>query len=145
MFFGRPEPTVVYFGKLIFNKGVQLLLEGFLKHSPAPKPRVMSGIEISPEDPAFSGFIFKIQANMDPKHRDRIAFVRLCSGHFRRGMKFTHVRSNSVMSLNNPVSFFGQDRETTDEAFAGGPGGRFDLPATNTLTHRAASRPSSWS
>src|ERR1022692_4178613 len=80
------KSTPVFFGSGVNNFGVQLLLDGFLKHSPAPKSRVMGGIDISPENPAFSGFIFKIQANMDPKHRDRIAFVRVCSGKFERDM-----------------------------------------------------------
>ena len=74
---------------------------------------------MSPEDEAVSGFVFKIQANMDPKHRDRIAFVRLCSGHFRRGMKLKHVRTGKMLTLHNPMLFLAQDRELAEEAWAG--------------------------
>src|SRR3989475_1762571 len=81
---GRTTP--VFFGSALNNFGVRLLLDGFLKHSPPPRARVMAGVSIAPEHPVFSGFIFKIQANMDPKHRDRIAFVRVCSGKFDRDM-----------------------------------------------------------
>jgi peptide chain release factor 3 len=74
---------------------------------------------VSATESKVTGFVFKIQANMDPKHRDRIAFVRLCSGHFKRGLKMTHVRSGSVLTVHNPVLFLAQDRELAEEAFAG--------------------------
>ncbi len=113
------KTTPVFFGSAINNFGVQLLLDGFLKHSPAPKPRVMGGIEIIPEHPAFSGFVFKIQANMDPKHRDRIAFVRVCSGKFERDMTVHHSRSKKKVRLSSSHKLFGNERETVDEAYPG--------------------------
>ena len=113
------KTTPVFFGSGVNNFGVQLLLDGFLKHSPPPKPRVMAGTQISPENPAFSGFIFKIQANMDPRHRDRIAFVRVCSGKFERDMSVTHSRSAKKVRLSSSHKLFGNERETVDEAFPG--------------------------
>jgi peptide chain release factor 3 len=113
------KTTPVFFGSASNNFGVQLLLDGFLKHSPAPRPRVMGGIEISPEHPHFSGFIFKIQANMDPKHRDRIAFVRVCSGKFERDMTVHHSRSKKKVRLSSSHKLFGNERETVDEAWPG--------------------------
>ena len=114
---GRQTP--VFFGSGVNNFGVQLLLDGFLKHSPAPKSRVMGGIEIAPENPEFSGFIFKIQANMDPKHRDRIAFIRVCSGKFERDMTVHHSRTEKKVRLSSSHKLFGNERETVDEAFPG--------------------------
>ncbi|HEY3760688.1 MAG TPA: peptide chain release factor 3 [Verrucomicrobiae bacterium] len=113
------KTTPVFFGSASNNFGVQLLLDGFLKHSPAPKPRVIGGIEIAPANPAFSAFIFKIQANMDPKHRDRIAFVRVCSGKFERDMSVHHSRSQKKVRLSSSHKIFGNERETVDEAFPG--------------------------
>ena len=113
------KTTPVFFGSGINNFGVQLLLDGFLKHSPPPKARVMAGIEIAPENPAFSGFIFKIQANMDPKHRDRIAFIRVCSGKFERDMTVYHSRTGKKVRLSSSHKIFGNERETVDEAFPG--------------------------
>jgi len=113
------KSTPVFFGSASNNFGVQLLLDGFLKHAPAPKSRVMGGIEISPTNPEFSGFIFKIQANMDPKHRDRIAFVRVCSGKFERDMTVHHSRSAKKVRLSSSHKLFGNERETVDEAFPG--------------------------
>ena len=111
--------TPVFFGSALNNFGVQLLLDGFLKHSPPPKPRVMAGVEISPEHPGFSGFIFKIQANMDPKHRDRVAFIRVCSGKFERDMTVHHSRSQKKVRLSSSHKLFGNERETLDEAYPG--------------------------
>ena len=113
------KSTPVFFGSASNNFGVQLLLDGFLKHAPAPKSRVMGGIEISPTNPEFSGFIFKIQANMDPKHRDRIAFVRVCSGKFERDMTVYHSRSAKKVRLSSSHKLFGNERETVDEAYPG--------------------------
>ena len=113
------QTTPVFFGSGINNLGVQLLLDGFLRFSPAPKPRTMGGIEISPENPEFSGFIFKIQANMDPRHRDRIAFVRVCSGKFERDMTVHHSRSEKKVRLSSSHKLFGNERETVDEAWPG--------------------------
>jgi peptide chain release factor 3 len=113
------KTTPVFFGSGINNFGVQLLLDGFLKHSPAPKARPMAGIVIAPENPAFSGFIFKIQANMDPRHRDRIAFLRVCSGKFERDMTVHHSRTTKKVRLSSSHKLFGNERETVDEAYPG--------------------------
>ena len=129
------KTTPVFFGSAINNFGVQLLLDGFLKHAPAPKGRsaVVENGEasngnppeggttnfIAPENPAFSGFIFKIQANMDPRHRDRIAFMRVCSGKFERDMSVHHSRSGKKVRLSSSHKLFGNERETLNEAYPG--------------------------
>ena len=109
----------VYFGTALGNFGVAEMLEGFVDHAPPPQPRAMDQRSVEPADEDFSGFVFKIQANMDPKHRDRIAFLRLCSGHFKRGMKLRHVRTDKQLALNNAVLFLARDRELAEEAWAG--------------------------
>ncbi len=111
--------TPVFFGSAMNNFGVQLLLDGFLNYAVPPVPRKSSAGIIEPEHPAFSGFIFKIQANMDPKHRDRIAFMRICSGKFNRDMQAVHASSGKKIRLSNSQKMFGQERETIDEAFPG--------------------------
>ena len=111
--------TPVFFGSGVNNFGVQLLLDALLKHSPPPKPRVMAGVSIAPDNPHFSGFIFKIQANMDPRHRDRIAFVRVCSGKFERDMTVHHSRSEKKVRLSSSHKLFGRERQTVDEAWPG--------------------------
>jgi len=111
--------TPVFFGSAANNFGVQLLLDGFLNYAIPPAPRVSSSGIVKPEDDNFSGFIFKIQANMDPKHRDRIAFMRVCSGKFTRDMQAIHVTSGKKIRLSNSQKLFGQERETIDEAYAG--------------------------
>ena len=111
--------TPVFFGSAVNNFGVQLLLDAFLELAPSPRPRSVDGRVIQPADPAFSGFIFKIQANMDPKHRDRLAFVRICSGRFQRDMSVVHTRSGKKIRLSSSHKLFGRDRETLDEAFPG--------------------------
>ena len=111
--------TPVFFGSAMNNFGVQLLLDCFLERSAPPGPRRSEGEEIAPDAPAFSGFVFKIQANMDPKHRDRIAFVRVCSGKFQRDMVVTHMRTGQKVRLSSSMKLFGQERETVDEAYAG--------------------------
>ena len=131
------QTTPVFFGSGVNNFGVQLLLDGFLKHSPPPKARVMAGMSIAPEHPAFSGFIFKIQANMDPKHRDRIAFVRVCSGKFERDMIVLHPRADRKVRLSSSHKLFGNERETVDEAFPGdviGLVGHSEFGIGDTLT-----------
>jgi peptide chain release factor 3 len=111
--------TPVFFGSAANNFGVQLLLDGFLRHALPPQPR-RSGDRVIPlEHPAFSGFVFKIQANMDPKHRDRIAFVRICSGKFERDMAVTHVQSGKKVRLSSSHKLMGRDRETVDEGWPG--------------------------
>ncbi|MDP1660560.1 MAG: peptide chain release factor 3 [Phycisphaerales bacterium] len=117
--------TPVYFGSAMNNFGVQLMLDGFLAHSPPPGPRLARSTEtgaermIEPGDDTFSGFVFKIQANMDPRHRDRIAFIRIVSGSFTREMTTTHVQSGKKIRLSNAQKLFGQDRETVEEGRAG--------------------------
>ncbi len=110
--------TPVFFGSAVNNFGVQLLLDAFLELAPPPHPRQVAGVVVPPEGP-FSGFIFKIQANMDPKHRDRLAFVRICSGKFERDMSVTHTRTGRKLRLSSSHKVFGRDRETVDEAYPG--------------------------
>ncbi|MDH5452375.1 MAG: EF-Tu/IF-2/RF-3 family GTPase, partial [Paracoccaceae bacterium] len=88
-------------------------------YGPEPQPQRANERVIAPEEPKVTGFVFKVQANMDPKHRDRVAFVRLASGHFTRGMKLLHVRSKKSMAISNPVLFLAADRELAEEAWAG--------------------------
>ena len=111
--------TPVYFGSALNNFGVRELLTGLAELAPPPRPQPTLNGAIEPDDRKVSGFVFKIQANMDPKHRDRIAFMRLCSGHFKRGMKMRHVRSGKMLNVHNPVLFLAQDREIAEEAWAG--------------------------
>ena len=111
--------TPVFFGSAMNNFGVQLLLDGFLKHSAAPQARKVGDRVIAPEHPDFSGFIFKIQANMDPRHRDRIAFLRVVSGKFERDMIATHSRTGKKVRLSSSHKLFANERETVNEAFPG--------------------------
>ena len=137
------ELTPVFFGSAVNNFGVQLLLDAFLELAPSPGPRsvepratalpdaglsrrgmaaapgAMKRRVITPEQPGFSGFIFKIQANMDPRHRDRLAFVRICSGRFERDMTVMHTRTGRKLRLASSHKLFGRDRETVDEAYPG--------------------------
>jgi peptide chain release factor 3 len=115
----RGEVTPVFFGSAMNNFGVQLLLDGFLSYS-SPGHAAHSATEmIQPDDPRFSGFVFKIQANMDPRHRDRIAFVRVVSGKFERDMFVIHAQSGKRVRLGNAQKLFGNQRETVEEARAG--------------------------
>jgi peptide chain release factor 3 len=111
--------TPVFFGSAMNNFGVQLLLDSFLAKSSPPAPHKAGERLVMPHDPAFSGFVFKIQANMDPKHRDRIAFIRICSGKFERDMVVTHAQTGKKVRLSSSHKLFGQERETVDEAYAG--------------------------
>ena len=111
--------TPIWFGSAINSFGVRDLMTGICTYGPEPQPQRASPRYILPEETKVSGFVFKVQANMDPKHRDRVAFVRMSSGHFKRGMKLTHVRSKKVMTVTNPVLFLASDRELADEAWAG--------------------------
>jgi peptide chain release factor 3 len=113
------EMTPVFFGSARNNFGVHLLLDGFLKFAEPPRPRSSSGTVIPVDATPFSGFVFKIQANMDPRHRDRIAFLRICSGRFEREMTAMHAQSGKEIRLSNAAKLFGRDRETVDEAYAG--------------------------
>ncbi|WP_340286526.1 peptide chain release factor 3 [Sulfitobacter pontiacus] len=111
--------TPIWFGSAINSFGVKELMDGIATYGPEPQIQSAEPRHILPEEPKVSGFVFKVQANMDPKHRDRVAFVRLASGHFTRGMKLTHVRSKKTMSVTNPVMFLAADRELAEEAWAG--------------------------
>jgi len=109
----------VFFGSAINNFGVKEMLDAFVEMAPHPRPRAAFSREVSPYEKPFSGFTFKIQANMNPAHRDRIAFVRICSGKFSRGMKVVHHRINKEVTLANATVFKAQDRENVEEAFPG--------------------------
>ena len=115
----KGDMTAVFFGSAVNNFGVQLLLDGFLDYAPAPGPRRTQAGEIAPDDPRFSGFVFKIQSNMDPRHRDQIAFLRVCSGRFERDMRAFHPRTGTYVRLSSSHKLFGQERETVDVAYAG--------------------------
>ncbi|HYP16390.1 MAG TPA: peptide chain release factor 3, partial [Opitutus sp.] len=146
------QQTPVYFGSAVNNFGIQLLLDGFLKDSVPPAPRTSAkpvivapvradAVETKPlipvEHPKFSAFVFKIQANMDPKHRDRIAFVRICSGKFERDMTVVHQRTGKTVRLSSSHKLFGQERETVNEAWPGdviGLVGHSDFHIGDTLT-----------
>ncbi|HVX76696.1 MAG TPA: peptide chain release factor 3 [Bradyrhizobium sp.] len=111
--------TPVYFGSALRNFGVGDLLEGLGRFAPPPRAQESNARKVEAAEPRMSAFVFKIQANMDPNHRDRIAFARLCSGKLTRGMKAKLVRTGKNMSLSSPQFFFAQDRALADEAFAG--------------------------
>jgi peptide chain release factor 3 len=111
--------TPVFFGSAMTNFGVEPFLADFLDTAPPPSPRKSSVGLVAPEDPQFTGFVFKIQANMNPQHRDRIAFLRVCSGHFRKGMKARHSRTGREVSLALPLQFMAQERVLVEEAFPG--------------------------
>lgn len=109
----------VFFGSAVNNFGVRELLKGLVEMAPPPRQQAAEERMVESSEDKVSGFVFKIQANMDPKHRDRIAFFRLSSGHFKRGMKLKHVRSGKQVNLHNPMLFLARDRETAEDAYAG--------------------------
>jgi len=111
--------TPVFFGTALSNFGVREMLDGFVEWAPPPLPRLTDVREVPAEDDSFSGFIFKIQANMDPKHRDRIAFMRICSGTYSKGMKMKHVRIDKDIKIADAVTFKAGEREAVDEAVSG--------------------------
>jgi peptide chain release factor 3 len=111
--------TPVFFGSAINNFGVREILNALLDWAPAPRGRDATVREVMPTEAPFSGFVFKIQANMDPAHRDRIAFLRVCSGHFERGMKIKHLRLNRDIKVSTVVTFMASSREQVEEAYAG--------------------------
>ncbi|HST45004.1 MAG TPA: peptide chain release factor 3, partial [Luteimonas sp.] len=114
---GRQTP--VFFGSAVNNFGVQPLLDFFVEQAPAPRPRGTTTRDVAPDESRLSGFVFKIQANMDPMHRDRVAFLRICSGHFVAGMKAYHVRTGKEHKLANALTFMASDREIAAEAWPG--------------------------
>ena len=111
--------TPVYFGSAINNFGIKELLDDFAKYAPGPLERQAVERVVHANEPTFSGFVFKIQANMDPNHRDRIAFLRICSGAFNRGMKMTHLRIGKEVQIANAVTFMAGDRSQASQALAG--------------------------
>ena len=111
--------TPIWFGSAINSFGVKELMDGIGEYGPPPQVQKSETRQISPTEDAVTGFVFKVQANMDPKHRDRVAFVRLASGHFLRGMKLYHPRTKKTMAVTNPVLFLAADRELAEEAWAG--------------------------
>jgi peptide chain release factor 3 len=113
------EQTPVFFGSAINNFGVTPLLDSFVQHAPAPASRATVGREVQSSEPKLTGFVFKIQANMDPAHRDRVAFMRICSGRFQAGMKMQHVRLGKQVKAANALTFMAQDREHVESAWPG--------------------------
>ena len=111
--------TPVFFGSAYNNFGVRELLDAIATWAPPPRPQPAEPRAIDPTEAKVAGFVFKVQANMDPNHRDRIAFLRLCSGKFRRGMKLTQMGTGKVLSVNSPILFFAREREIVDEAWPG--------------------------
>jgi peptide chain release factor 3 len=113
------EMTPVFFGSAINNFGVEELLDAFADYAPAPRAHATEQRTVDAAEPAFSGFVFKIQANMDPAHRDRVAFLRVCSGCYRKGMKMRHVRIGKTVQIANAITFQADERSLVDEAWPG--------------------------
>jgi peptide chain release factor 3 len=113
------QQTPVFFGSAINNFGVTPLLDAFVENAPPPRARATLGRTVSADEPELTGFVFKIQANMDPAHRDRVAFMRVCSGKFTSGMKMHHVRLGKDIKAANALTFMAQSREHVDAAWAG--------------------------
>jgi peptide chain release factor 3 len=111
--------TPVFFGSALSNFGVKELLDEFVNHAPPPLPRETEQRIVSPVEDALTGFVFKIQANMDPGHRDRIAFMRICSGEYRKGLKVLHVRSGKEIKIPDAITFMAADRQHAETAYAG--------------------------
>ncbi len=131
------ELTPVFFGSAANNFGVQLLLDRFIDLAPKPAPRTSGGEAVQPASEDFSAFVFKIQANMNPKHRDRVSFIRIVSGKFERDMNVVHTRTGERVRLSNSMRLFAQDRETVDDAYAGdvaGLVGNHDFLIGDTLS-----------
>ena len=113
------KQTPVFFGSGVNNFGVQPLLDFFVEHAPSPQPHATTTRSVDPCEEKLTGFVFKIQANMDPQHRDRVAFMRICSGRFTAGMKAFHVRTGKEVKLANALTFMASDREIAAEAYPG--------------------------
>jgi peptide chain release factor 3 len=113
------ELSPVFFGSAMTNFGVRPFLDAFLELAQKPVARTSSAGEVDPIRPGFSGFVFKLQANMDPRHRDRVAFVRVCSGKFEKDMTVQHARTGKTIRLSRPQKLFGQDREVVEDAYPG--------------------------
>ncbi len=132
--------TPVCFGSALTNFGVQLFLDRFVEHAPIPQARATTDQVMEPDKPVFSGFVFKIQANMDPRHRDRVAYLRVVSGKFERDMDAWHPRMKKNVRLARPMRLFGQDREVVDEAYGGDVVGLIN-PGTFTIGDTISSEP----
>lgn len=117
--FRKGELTPVYFGSALNNFGVKEILDALVEQAAPPQSRETSQRVVEPKEDAFSGFVFKIQANMDPQHRDRIAFMRVCSGHYTRGMKMHHVRLGRPVTVPNALTFMAGERESVEDAYPG--------------------------
>jgi len=131
--------TPVYFGSALKDCAVGALLDGLAEAAPPPRTQPAVPRAVGPGEPEVSGFVFKVQANMDPNHRDRVAFLRVCSGRFRRGMKLRQARTGKSIAIHSPIMFFAQDRELAEEAFAGdiiGIPNHGTLRVGDTLTER---------
>lgn len=128
--FLRGQLTPVFFGSALNNFGVKELLDCFCDLAPPPQPRETLARIVMPEEEKFSGFVFKIQANMDKNHRDRMAFLRVCSGTFRRGMKIVHVRTGKDLQVRNAMTFLARDRSIVEEAY---PGDIIGIPNHGTI------------
>jgi peptide chain release factor 3 len=122
--------TPVYFGSALKDFGVDELIDALARFAPSPRAQPAEPAPVSPDDPGVTGFIFKVQANMNPMHRDRIAFMRLCSGKFKRGMKLNQVGTGKSIAVHSPILFFARDRELADEAY---PGDIIGIPNHGTL------------
>ncbi|HYJ28931.1 MAG TPA: peptide chain release factor 3 [Allosphingosinicella sp.] len=122
--------TPVFFGSALRQFGVDALLDGLGRFAPPPGAQPARGGPVGPDEPRVSGFIFKVQANMDPNHRDRIAFMRICSGSLKRGMKLVNARAGKAISIQNPITFFARDRELAELAR---PGDIVGIPNHGTL------------
>ncbi len=121
---GKVAP--VFFGSAVNNFGVKELLDTFISVAPQPQPRNTDKREVEPEEPKFTGFIFKIHANLDPRHRDRIAFLRVCSGKFERNTYYKHTRLEKDVRFSNPYSFLAREKDVIEEAYPGDVVGLFD-------------------
>jgi peptide chain release factor 3 len=122
--------TPVFFGSALKDYGVESLIHGLAEFAPSPRFQPAEPRNIDPEEARVTGFVFKVQANMDPNHRDRIAFLRLCSGRFKRGMKLVQVRTGKAIAIHSPIFFFAQERELAEEAL---PGDIIGIPNHGTL------------
>jgi len=122
--------TPVYFGSALKDFGVEQLIDALAAFAPAPRPQPAEPREVQPDEAQVAGFVFKVQANMNPQHRDRVAFMRLCAGRFRRGMKLSQVGTGKTIAVHSPILFFARERELAEEAF---PGDIIGIPNHGTL------------
>ena len=129
---GKTAP--VFFGSAVNNFGVKEMLDTFVRIAPTPRPRHTTVRDVNPEEDKFSGFIFKIHANLDPKHRDRIAFLRVCSGRFERNKYYEHVRLDKDVRFSNPYSFLARQKDVIEEAYPGDVVGLFLRPNHQRLS-----------